>query len=380
MDYRYCQRCFLREDHPGVELDGDDVCNLCRLKYPDELFRNFEFTRQNYEEFLASDVNPDAPYDVLLMYSGGKDSTYMLDRFVNQERRRVLAYTFKIPFESDHVTENISRVQNKIAVDFEVDADDENVQILMRYVFNQMQPRQPAKYLDEKLPCAICRSLYVLRAILYAQRRKIPFIVFCADPQQILTTESDVVQIVKNFYSMVGAEVTEELFGRQLEDILFAGADELPKIVFPYIGMRHSYDPGEIVEYLKERDLYSSSPIETHCKLFPLLNFYALKNYGCSFYRLNMASEKRKLLNDQEDLSTFSIEFPKHLDVLGFERRYRDVIMSIVAGEMSREEQESELRLVLKELELEPSATQFLVDNFLDVHEIAGELGVELAT
>ncbi|CAM5515500.1 Bifunctional polymyxin resistance protein ArnA [Streptomyces alboniger] len=41
------------------------------------------------------------------MYSGGKDSTYMLDKFVNEYGKRTLAYTFDVPFESTHAAQNI---------------------------------------------------------------------------------------------------------------------------------------------------------------------------------------------------------------------------------------------------------------------------------
>ena len=104
------------------------------------------------------------------MYSGGKDSTYMLDKFVNEYGKRVLAFTFNVPFESVHAVQNVERAREKIAASFVLDADDDNIKLMMREVFNRPAPKKPGTYLDEKLPCSSCRSFVMLRAILMAYR------------------------------------------------------------------------------------------------------------------------------------------------------------------------------------------------------------------
>jgi len=373
-----CKKCFLGSDHPGIDLDAQGLCNLCRLEVSQDLIDNFHFTEANYREFLASKPRPQAPYDCLFMYSGGKDSTYMLDRFVNEEQRRVLAYTFKIPFESEHAAQNIENIRTRIRTDYFIDSDDDNVRKLMRHVFNGARPTRPGRYLDEKLPCMTCRSLYVIRAINYAFKRRIPFIIFCADPQQIVTTESDVQTTVRNFYRTAGRELTEEIFGQELEEILFAPAHEVPKIIFPYISMRHSYDPGRMVTELKAKGLYNSSPLETHCSLFPLLNYYSFKHYGCSFYKLNMASERRNAREPGSGKSTFSIRFERSDDMLETERDYERVVMDIATQTGDPREQRVRLENVFARMKFPPQASAFLTDKFMDMHTIAADLGIEL--
>ena len=192
MKAMHCKICFLKQSHPGIRIGEDEICNLCKLEVPEELMENLKFAKKNYEIFRQSTLKECAKYECLFMYSGGKDSTYMLDKFVNKEKRTVLAYTFRIPFESEHAVENIQKVRSKIGAEYFVDSDDENIKKLMRYVFNEIKPKKPGRYLDEKLPCMLCRSFFVLRAINYAYKNKIPFIIFCADPQQIITTQSDI--------------------------------------------------------------------------------------------------------------------------------------------------------------------------------------------
>lgn len=373
----HCEICFLKQTHPGIQIHADGVCNLCRLEVPAELLANFKFTNQNYEIFKKSQPKTDVKHDCLFMYSGGKDSTYMLDRFVNEEQRRVVAYTFDVPFESEHAAENVTRIQSKIDIEYIIDSEDEKIKKMMRQIFNEMEPRQPGKYLDEKLPCMMCRTFFVLRAIIYAHQNKIPFIILCADPQQIITMESDVKAIVKSFYSAVGRELTAELFGEDLENILFADEEELPRIVFPFIEQRHSYKPEQMIRELKEKGLYMSSPLETHCTLFPLLNYYSFKNYDCSFYKLNMASEARKSEEVRDpERATFGIRFSDGSNMLETEEKYKNIVFKLATDEGLPEEQRRELLDVFQQMEFTENASRYLADKFLSMRDIAEDLGI----
>jgi len=375
----YCKVCALKSDHPGISLDGEEVCNLCNLDVDDELLANVNYTSEVYREFENSGPNPHAPYDCLLMYSGGKDSTYVLDKFVNEHRKRVLAYTFDVPFESVHAAENVRLARDRIPATFVLDRDDDNIKKMMREVFNRPAPKKPGKYLDEKLPCVSCRTFFVLRAILYAREHRIPYVVLCADPQQIITMESNVREVAKGFYKTFGRELTTELFGDAVEQLLFAEDDELPKIVFPFVAMRHGYDPDRIVEELKTKGLYNSSPLETHCTLFPLLNYYSFKHWDCMFYKLNASSFLRAVEKHRDfDRSTFSIKFPRDADVLEIEARLKTILFEIAADEGDPESQEAALVDLFKQLDATDDAARFVARSFLDMRQVASDMGIRL--
>ncbi|MEU8825293.1 OzmP [Streptomyces sp. NPDC048636] len=368
----------MQEDHPGVSLDDDGVCSLCRLGLVGDLLENFSYTEQVHEEFTRSGPNPDGPYDCLFMYSGGKDSTYMLDKFVNEYGKRVLAYTFDVPFESTHAADNIALAREKIPATFVLDSDDDSIKMVMREVFNRPVAK-PGKYLDEKLPCVSCRSFFVIRAILYAVRHRIPYIALCADPQQILTMESDVREVVRGFYQTFGARLTDTVFKHEAEQVLFADEAELPKIVFPFIAMRYAYDPDRIVAELKAKGLYDSSPLETHCTLFPLLNYYSFKHWDCMFYKLNAASQRRAVRrNKNYDRSTFSITFPKAADLPAIEERMKRVVLDIAEERGDRAAQETELVALFRELGATEDAARFVTDSFLGMRTVAADLGITL--
>jgi hypothetical protein len=374
---RYCQTCLLKHGHPGIQLDGEDICNLCRMEIPPSMVENHRYSSESYRAFLEAAPDPTAPYDCLFMYSGGKDSTFMLDRFVHAEKRRVLSYTFDIPFQSEHAMRNIRKIQTRIKIEYFIDKADEKIRRLMQHVFNALPTRTPGKYLDEKTPCMLCRDFFILRAIVYATQHRIPFIIFCADPQQIVTIESKIKSIVKGFYNRVGREVAHELFGEELEDILFLDEADLPRIVFPYISMRNNYRPEKIIAYLKDKDLYTSSPLETHCTLFPLLNYYSFKNHDCSFYRLNMASQIRA--GERQSASTFGISFNRDgADLVEVEAQYKSVIFDIVRNGPDAEEQRRQLAEVFAKMSFEQGASDYLVEKYMNLREIADDMGIEL--
>jgi len=379
MTIKHCNVCFLKQNHPGIHIDDKGICNLCKMEVPQELMANFKYTNQNYDIFQKSPPKANAKYDCLFMYSGGKDSTYMLDKFVNEEKRRVLAYTFNVPFESKHVEENIKKIQAKINIEYLIDSDDDKIKKMMQYVFNDMKPRQPGKYLDEKTPCMLCRTFFVIKAIIYAHKNNIPFIILCADPQQIITMESNVKETVKSFYGSIGRKLTAELFGSDIENILFASDDDLPRIVFPYIGMRHSYRPDQMIKELKEKDLYTSSPLETHCTLFPLLNYYSFKNYDCSFYKLNMSSQARnsEILQETGN-ATFGINFNSGPNMLDIEEKYKQVIFDLVAQQGTFDVQKQKLLDVFKQMDFDDDAANYLTDKFLSMRAIAEDLGIKI--
>ncbi|MTJ79883.1 MAG: OzmP [Telmatospirillum sp.] len=376
---RYCKICSLKSTHPGVVIAGDGVCNLCKLDVAGEMLAAYRYTSATYDEFLKAPPHPEAEFDCMLMYSGGKDSTFMLDKFVNTYRKRVLAYTFDVPFESVHAARNIDLAREKIAATFMLDRADDDIRRVMRAVFNRPQPDAPGKYLDEKLPCVSCRTFFVIRAIIKAYQEKIPYILICADPQQILTMESNVRQVVRSFCSVFGVSFATDLLGEVVEEILFAEQERLPKIVFPFIDLRHSYDPDTIVADLKAKGLYQSSPMETHCTLFPLLNYYSFRHFDCMFYKLNAASHQRAVRrNGAGARATFSIKFPDSLRLAEVEDRMKDAILALAAGEGDPAAHQKTLEGVFNDLGVDGEGARFVAGNFLNMRSLAQDLGVVL--
>ncbi|WP_435294485.1 hypothetical protein [Streptosporangium sp. G11] len=362
-----------------MTLDADQVCNVCTLDIASHLVRNVAPVREAYEEFERNTPAPHhGRYDCLLMYSGGKDSTYLLDKMVNERGLRVLSYTFSPPFESDHAAGNIRLARERIPATFVIDRDD-GVTKVMRSVFGRPVPKGSGNYLDEKLPCLSCRTFFVIRAILRARREGIPYILICADPQQTLTMEPSVRKIVRDFYRAFGRDLTHELFGDEIERLLVADEAELPKIVFPFAAGRDEYDPERIVAELTAKGLYRSSPFETHCRLLPLLNHYSFRNWDCMFYKLNASSQIRAFSrNGDRYRPTYSVRFPRTMDLPAIERELKRITFEIAAGRGDAAAHEAALVDLFRRLGASDEAARYVADNFLDMRPIAESLGIDL--
>jgi hypothetical protein len=250
----------------------------------------------------------------------------------------------------------------------------------MRNVFARPKTVGPGRYLDEKLPCLSCRTFFILRAILHARRRGISYILLCADPQQMLTMEPAVQNIVKDFYRDFGRELVEELFGEELEQLLFDDESTLPKIVFPFIAEGDRYDPERIVAELMAKGLYRSSPFETHCTLLPLLNYYAFKNWDCMFYKLNVSSHIRTVKrNGDHSRSTYSVAFPRQMDVVHVEQQLKKITFEIADGVGDPDIHQAELVELFVQIGATEEAARYVAGSFLDMRRVAEDLGISLS-
>ena len=117
-DKSRCARCLLSVDFPAITFDSDGVCRHCRefdgfRPHIDRYFKQPE----DFER-LAGQLKAGASgdYDCLLLYSGGKDSTYVLHR-LQDFGLRVLAFTFDNGYISDAAFENIKKTTAALGVD-----------------------------------------------------------------------------------------------------------------------------------------------------------------------------------------------------------------------------------------------------------------------
>lgn len=112
-----CRRCVLPSYFPHADLDASGVCYYCRsyrqTKGTDAL--KIKKARKEFESLLRQ--YRDAPYQVLLCYSGGKDSTYSLSVLRQKYGLRVLAFTFDNGFLPAETYRNIARVTGALGVD-----------------------------------------------------------------------------------------------------------------------------------------------------------------------------------------------------------------------------------------------------------------------
>jgi len=110
---RQCIRC-INDDYliPGLEFDENGLCAFCQC-YERAEKAGASAGPQNFiteEELLkAARTNTQSRFDVMVLCTGGKDSTYLLWLLAKKLGLRVLAAAWNMPYTNDTCRENLRR-------------------------------------------------------------------------------------------------------------------------------------------------------------------------------------------------------------------------------------------------------------------------------
>lgn len=107
-----CAMCVLPISHPGIDFDEQGVCSLCRV--PSGAIAPRQGDAQEFRKMLEK-ATPESP--ILVPFSGGRDSTYMIGVLARDWNLPVLAFTYDWGFVTDRARRNISRVCGELGVE-----------------------------------------------------------------------------------------------------------------------------------------------------------------------------------------------------------------------------------------------------------------------
>jgi tRNA(Ile)-lysidine synthase TilS/MesJ len=104
---------------PRIKFDEQGICNHCRRE--ESAVAKSQGKKEKYRERfdqLVIKIKDKAPvYDVVMAYSGGKDSSYTLKLLKERFDLRIVTLTFDNHFLSPTAEENIKKVTNTLEVD-----------------------------------------------------------------------------------------------------------------------------------------------------------------------------------------------------------------------------------------------------------------------
>jgi len=108
-----CSKCLLPKSFPGIDLDSEGVCTLCRTYRKREL---------HGEDALLGKIRSKQgkAYDCIVGISGGKDSCYVAYLAKKRYDLRVLAVCYDFPFLCDLARDNIRAVCGSLGIELEV--------------------------------------------------------------------------------------------------------------------------------------------------------------------------------------------------------------------------------------------------------------------
>ena len=104
---RKCKNCLISESYPDVKLNENKICNFCTTlkKDNDEEKR---LMKKEFEEYI-NEIKGKNEYDCVLLFSGGKDSTYLLYLLTKKYGLNVLTVTVDNGLETNLSKENIKK-------------------------------------------------------------------------------------------------------------------------------------------------------------------------------------------------------------------------------------------------------------------------------
>jgi len=109
---RRCAKCILPETMPFIEFDEQGVCNYCR-EYKKVEYKGPEALAAEVEPFRKNNGEP----EVIVAFSGGRDSSYCLHYIFNELKLKPLAYTYDWGMVNDLARRNQARVTGRLGVE-----------------------------------------------------------------------------------------------------------------------------------------------------------------------------------------------------------------------------------------------------------------------
>lgn len=180
---KVCTRCVLPETYPGITFDEEGVCNHCRKA---ESFASTAEQRVEYQEKLAALLGQyeDREHQMLMAYSGGKDSTYTMALMKKKYGAKIIAFTFDNGFISTQAMTNIAMVCSKLDIEhIMVRYDQAMLDELFRHgAENDMYGMKTMT--RASTICTICSGFFKSVALMTALDRDIPFIGYGWSPGQ----------------------------------------------------------------------------------------------------------------------------------------------------------------------------------------------------
>lgn len=319
---KICTKCVLPETFPGISFNDDGVCNHC------EKFESFAATPEQKAEYQLKLMNlvykhRTSDPQILMAYSGGKDSTYSLRLFVEKYKARVLAFTFDNGFISDQAWRNIEEVCTQLDVDHIIVSHHPDMMndLFKHAADHEMYPKKTMEFASTV--CTLCSGFFKSAALKIALENEIPMMGYGWSPGQapiqsaLKQTNPKFVQmsqkgVIAPVVNVVGDEAREYFLHDHHYNV---PAEQWPINVHPLAF--EEYDETAIKESIKELGWVEPTDVDTNstnCTLNAFANQVHLDKHGFHPYALEVANMVRQgTMSREEGIEKIYSEQNPHL-------------------------------------------------------------------
>ena len=317
---KICKTCVLPETFPGIRYNKEGICNYCsRFRGIDNQKKQKKKFQNRFLEILEKRKGI-GPYDALMAYSGGKDSTYTLKLLKEDFDLRILAITFDHGFVSPAALKNISNVLNNLDIDHITIHPGEKTLIKL-FVESMASNIYPIKALERASSiCNSCMNLVKSFLLKSAIEMRVPIVAYGWSPGQapvqssVFKTNASMIRQMQRAMKKIFQETIGDKFSAFfLEEHHFDSDPSLNIDRFPYL-----IHPLAFLDYYEKDILNNIRKIgwvdpkdtdanSTNCLLNGFANEVHVKQHGFHPYAFEIAGLVREgYLTREEGLDRLS--------------------------------------------------------------------------
>jgi hypothetical protein len=297
-----CTRCILSSAFPAIVFDTKGVCNYCSSTAGQSL------RAAQHQDILAQvrqriGAREGRSHDCLVLYSGGKDSSYSLYHITRVLGLRPLALTVDNGFVSDATLLNMKKLTTALRVDHLVVRP---APIMMRAIYHQaVRDTEPdrTKVMYATAACGSCISVVLATGAHEANIRRIPIMMGGWSPGQL--TENPLLpgafleKISSGHLSRIHLSSPD---ARAQLDACIGQVSEFPGLYNPLYALQYSEEriQQKLAQFgwLRPADTDSCS---SNCVLNGLLIVDHVRKYGFHPYEYELAFHVRNNLCSREE-------------------------------------------------------------------------------
>lgn len=126
-----CKKCILPSNYPYIKFDENGTCNYCNS----HIVNNYLGADALYG-LIDKIKSENRKYDCLVGLSGGRDSSFLAYKLVNDFNMNVLAYSYNNGSMTECAIENVKKISEKLNIDtIIIDKDAKKIVTFSRLIF-----------------------------------------------------------------------------------------------------------------------------------------------------------------------------------------------------------------------------------------------------
>ena len=182
---------------PDLEFDEHGICNICKLY--DKSINDMTWVNDviNDEKLISYCKNNKSKFDVMILYTGGKDSSFLLWYLAKKLKLKILAATWNMPFMQESALNNIKSAMKNLP----------NVEFIQKTVeIDELKKAIKIKMFKDGIPC-LCEQIAYLLFYPVAIYENIPLIIDGAEKVQSIRIGNVFSKTTKNNKEQTIAEL-----------------------------------------------------------------------------------------------------------------------------------------------------------------------------